>query len=254
MQNQFARTELLYGTEAIRKLSGARVAVFGLGGVGGYAAEALARSGIGVLDLIDGDRIELTNLNRQIYATWKTLGAYKADVAAARTKDINPEAVVHPRRIFYGPETADQFCFSDYDYIVDAIDMVTGTIELAVNARAARVSIISCMGAAGKTDPTAFEVADIYKTSVCPLAKVMRKELKKRGIPALKVVYSRESPIAPRGESPDEAGPQEERACRPLPETERRRRRPAPGSNAFVPAVAGLILAGEVVRDLIRIL
>ncbi len=190
MLNQFSRTQLLFGAEAMEKLYHARVAVFGIGGVGGYTAEALARSGIGTLDLIDDDKVCLTNINRQIFATRKTVGQYKVDVAEQRILDINPDAVVHTYKTFYSPDTAEQFDFTLYDYVVDAIDTVTGKLELVEQAENAGIPIISSMGAGNKLDPTAFEVADIYETSVCPLARVMRRELKKRGIPKCKVVYS----------------------------------------------------------------
>lgn len=248
MLNQFSRTELLFGKEAMDRLAAARVAVFGIGGVGGYAVEALARSGIGALDLIDDDRVCLTNLNRQLHATWKTMGQYKVDAAAQRIRDITPEVRVTTYKTFYTPDTAAQFDFSQYDYIVDAIDTVTGKIALTVQAAQTGTPIISSMGAGNKLDPTAFQVADIYSTSVCPLARVMRRELKKRGISKLKVVYSREPPMTPRQEAVLDC---QEEADRPL-DTARGggSRRQIPGSNAFVPAAAGLILAGEVVKDL----
>ena len=233
MLNQFSRTELLLGKDAMRKLAAARVAVFGIGGVGGYTVEALVRSGVGAIDLIDDDKVCLTNLNRQIIATRSTVGQYKVDVAEARIHDINPDCVVRKHRTFYTPETAEQFDFSEYDYVVDAIDTVTGKIALVLQAQEAGVPIISCMGAGNKLDPTAFEVSDIYKTSVCPLARVMRQELKKRGIKSLKVVYSKEPALTPSEAAEPDTG-----------------RRQVPGSTAFVPAVAGLILAGEVVKDL----
>ncbi len=233
MNGQFSRTELLLGKEAMERLAASRVAVFGIGGVGGYAAEALARSGIGALDLIDSDRVSLSNINRQIYATLKTVGQYKVDAAAERIHDINPDAEVRGYRIFYTPETEGQFDLSEYDYIVDAIDTVTGKIALAVNAERAGTPVISSMGAGNKLDPTAFEVADIYSTSVCPLARVMRHELKRRGIKKLKVVYSKEPPLTPGQSDREDGGP----------------RRQIPGSNSFVPPVAGLIMAGEVIRD-----
>ena len=197
MLNQFSRTQLLFGAEAMEKLYHARVAVFGIGGVGGYTAEALARSGIGTLDLIDDDKVCLTNINRQIFATRKTVGQYKVDVAEQRILDINPDAVVHTYKTFYSPDTAEQFDFTLYDYVVDAIDTVTGKLELVEQAEKAGIPIISSMGAGNKLDPTAFEVADIYETSVCPLARVMRRELKKRGIKKLKVVYSKEPAMTP---------------------------------------------------------
>lgn len=237
MQNQFSRTELLFGAEAMGKLVSSRVAVFGIGGVGGYTVEALARSGVGALDLIDDDKVCLSNINRQIIATHKTVGQYKVDVAAGRIADINPEAIVRTYKTFYMPDTAEQFDFTEYDYIVDAIDTVKGKIELVCRANAAGTPIISSMGAGNKLDPTAFEVADIYKTSVCPLARVMRCELRRRGIKKLKVVYSKEQPITPRDDT--------------LSEAEDTARRQIPGSNAFVPSTVGLIIAGEVIKDLI---
>ena len=232
--NQFERTELLLGTEALEKLKNSRVAVFGVGGVGGYTVEALARSGVGKLDLIDNDTVSLTNLNRQIIALHSTIGQYKVDVAAARVKDINPDCEVKAHRMFYLPETAEQFDFAEYDYIVDAIDTVSGKLELAQRAQAAGTPIISSMGAGNKLDPTAFEVADISKTSVCPLARVMRIECRKRGIKKLKVVYSKEQARRPLGK------PSESSSVR----------KDIPASNAFVPSVAGLIIAGEVIKDL----
>lgn len=238
MLNQFSRTELLFGKEGMEKLAASRVAVFGIGGVGGYTVEALVRSGIGAVDLIDNDKVCLTNINRQIYATRKTVGQYKVDVAAQRIAEINPDTIVQIHKTFYTPETAGQFDFSEYDYIVDAIDTVTGKLELVEQAQKAGVPIISSMGAGNKLDPTAFEVADIYATSICPLARVMRKELKKRGIPKLKVVYSKEPPLTPIGESWKE-------------EASEIMRRQIPGSTAFVPSVVGLIIAGEVIKDLI---
>ena len=238
MLGRFSRTELMFGKAAMEKLAVSRVAVFGVGGVGGYAVEALARSGVGTLDLIDDDKVSLTNINRQIIATQKTLGKYKVDVAAERVLEINPKAKVNTFKTFYTPETAGEFDFTKYDYIIDAIDTVTGKIALAVNARAANTPIISCMGAGNKLDPTMFEVTDLFKTSVCPLAKVMRAELKKRGVKKLKVVYSKEVPVVPKeSEELIEGGG----------------RRQIPASNAFVPSVAGLIAAGEVVKDLIQI-
>lgn len=223
MEQPFSRTEILIGKEGLERLKCSTVAVFGVGGVGGYAVEALARSGVGCLHLIDNDKVSVSNLNRQIIATVSTIGRYKVDVAKERILDINPEARVHTRRIFYMPDTAQEFDFTGYDYVVDAIDTVTGKLALIQQADQAGVPIISSMGAGNKLEASAFEVADIYQTSVCPLAKVMRKELKKRGIRKLKVVYSKELPAV---------------SSRP------------PGSIAFVPAVAGLILAGEVVKEL----
>ena len=248
MLNQFSRTQLLFGAEGMEKLYGARVAVFGIGGVGGYTVEALARSGIGTLDLIDDDRVCLTNINRQIFATRKTLGQFKVDVAQQRVLEINPKAVVHTYKTFYAPQTADQFDFTQYDYVVDAIDTVTGKLELVEQARKAGVPIISSMGAGNKIDPTAFEVADIYETSVCPLARIMRRELKKRGIPKLKVVYSKEPAMTPI----DDMSISCRTHCICPPGTARKctQRRQVPGSNAFVPSVVGLIIAGEVIKDL----
>lgn len=230
-ETPFSRTELIFGAQALKKLSQSRVAVFGIGGVGGYVVEALARSGIGILDLIDSDTVAVSNLNRQIVATTKTIGQYKVDVAAKRIADINPDCVVTGYKTFFLPETASQFDFSQYDYVVDAIDTVSGKIGLVLAAQAANVPVISAMGAGNKTDPTAFEVADIYKTSVCPLAHVMRKELRKRGVRHLKVVYSKETPVSPTSMQTG--------------------RKQTPGSTAFVPSVVGLIIAGEVVKDLI---
>lgn len=248
MLNQFSRTQLLLGQEGMEKLFQARVAVFGIGGVGGYTVEALARSGVGTLDLIDDDKICLTNLNRQIFATRKTVGQYKVDIAQQRILEINPKAVVHTYKTFYAPQTAELFDFSQYDYVVDAIDTVTGKLELVEQAEKAGVPIISSMGAGNKMDPTAFEVADIYETSVCPLARVMRKELKKRGIKKLKVVYSKEPPMTPI----DDMAISCRTNCICPPGTARKctQRRQVPGSNAFVPSVVGLIIAGEVVKDL----
>ena len=237
--NQFSRTELLLGAEAMEKLKNSRVAVFGIGGVGGYAVEALARSGVGALDLIDDDMVCLTNLNRQIIALHSTVGQPKAEVAAARVKYINPDCNVRTYRTFYTPETAGEFDFSQYDYVIDAIDTVTGKIGLVLQAKDAGVPIISSMGAGNKLDPTAFKVADIYKTRICPLARVMHRELKKRGVKNLKVVYSEEEAMTPL---PDL-----------MPESGGHKKRMTPGSVAFVPSVAGLIIAGEVVKDLIRI-
>lgn len=239
MLSQFSRTELLIGKEGMERLSNSRIAVFGVGGVGGYAVEALARSGVGELDLIDNDQVALTNLNRQIIATTKTLGKDKVDVAKERVLEINPSAKVNIYKTFYLPETKDQFDFTKYDYVVDAIDTVSGKISLVVQAQEAGTPIISSMGAGNKLDPTAFRVVDIYKTSVCPLAKVMRRELKKRGIKKLKVVYSEEKPITPEQNIEME-------------KEEQLQRRQVPGSVAFVPSVVGLIIAGEVIKDLIK--
>ena len=237
-EQPFSRTELLIGRAGVERLALARVAVFGLGGVGGYVVEALARSGVGALDLVDHDRVSVSNLNRQILATRRTLGRYKVEVARERVLDINPQARVEIYPVFYGPQTAGQFDFTQYDYVVDAIDTVTGKLELIGQAVAAGTRIISCMGAGNKLDPSAFRVADISKTSVCPLARIMRKELKKRGIDHLKVVYSQEPPRTPQG------------AEQPEPVPGAPRVKATPGSNAFVPAAAGLVLAGEVVREL----
>ena len=248
MQDQFARTRLLLGSEAIERLKACRVAVLGLGGVGAYAVEALVRSGVGALDLVDDDKVSLTNLNRQLYATRKTVGRYKADVAEERIKEINPDCAVRTWKIFYTPDTKDQFDFTQYDYVVDAIDTVTGKLALAQQAQAAGTPIISAMGAGNKTDPTAFRVADIYKTSVCPLARVMRSECRKRGIKRLKVVYSTELPMKPP-EDPEQGDPEGNCSVeRPGSDT----RKDVPGSTAFVPSVAGLILAAEVIKDHIK--
>ena len=248
MLNQFSRTQLQCGAEGMEKLYQARVAVFGIGGVGGYTVEALARSGIGELDLIDDDRVCLTNVNRQIFATRKTVGQYKVDVAEERILEINPRAVVHKYKTFYAPQTADQFDFTQYDYVVDAIDTVTGKLELVEQAQKAGVPIISSMGAGNKVDPTAFEVADIYSTSVCPLARVMRRELKKRGILKLKVVYSKEPAMMPIDDMTISC--RTHSICPPGTARKCTQRRQVPGSNAFVPSVVGLIIAGEVVKDL----
>lgn len=243
MNEAFSRTAIQLGDQAMEKLAAARVAVFGVGGVGGYTVEALARGGVGTLDLIDDDRVAVSNLNRQIIATTQTVGQYKVDAAAQRIASINPQAVVHTHRTFYLPENAAEFDLSVYDYVVDAIDTVAGKIALAEAATAAGVPIISCMGAGNKLDITALQVADISKTSVCPLARVMRKELGRRGIKHLKVVFSTEDPLAPA--TVDQA-PQPQSDTRPA----QGRAKPTPGSNSFVPAAAGLILAGEVIRDL----
>ena len=234
MSHYFSRTQLLLGEAAMERLYKARVAVFGIGGVGGHAAEALARSGIGTIDLIDKDVVAMTNINRQLVATTKTIGQYKTDVMKERILSINPDAVVNCHTVFYLPETADQFDFQQYDYIIDAVDTVTAKIELVMQAEKAGCPIISSMGAGNKLRPELFELADIYKTSVCPLAKVMRKELRARGIKNLKVVYSKEIPIVPF-ESDEDSG-----------------KRQTPGSTSFVPSVAGLIMAGAVIRDLVE--
>ena len=237
MQSQFSRMELLLGSAAMERLQNARVAVFGLGGVGGYTVEALARSGIGTLDLFDHDTVSLSNLNRQILATHDTVGELKVDAAKARILSINPDAVVNAYSVFYTPDTADQFDFSVYDYIVDAIDTVTGKLCIIQNAVAANVPVISCMGTGNKLDPTALQVTDISKTTICPLARIMRKELRKRGINHLKVVYSTEEALTP-------VGAEEEAAALG--------KRTIPGSTAFVPGTAGLILASQVIRDLLK--
>lgn len=231
MQNEFSRTELLLGAQALHKLKSSRVAVFGVGGVGGYAVEALARSGVGALDLIDNDTVSLSNINRQIIALHSTVGRLKVDVAAERVHDICPETTVHRHACFFLPETAEQFDFSQYDYVIDAIDTVSGKIEIILRAQAAGVPVISAMGAGNKLDPSRFQVADIYDTKVCPLARAMRSLLKKQGVKKLKVVYSEEEPRKPLEEI-NENG------------------RILPGSIAFVPPVVGLMLAGEVIRDL----
>ena len=232
---QFSRTELLLGTSALEHLSGCRVAVFGIGGVGGYVCEALARSGVGALDLIDDDKVCMSNINRQIIATTKTVGRYKTEVMKERILDINPEAEVNTYNCFFLPENASDFPFDKYDYVVDAIDTVTAKIGLIMKCKEEGIPIISSMGAGNKLDPTQFRVADIYKTNMDPLAKVMRHELKKRGIRKLKVVYSEEKPMTPIGGFQQEG-----------------KRRSIPGSTAFVPSVAGLIIAGEVIKDLIK--
>lgn len=224
MDERFSRTELILGSDAMSRLASSRVAVFGVGGVGGYTVEALARSGVGAIDLIDNDVINLSNINRQIIALQSTIGKYKVDVAEERIKEINPQCRVKTYKTFYLPDTSNQFDFSEYDYIVDAIDTVSGKIEIIVNAEKSGTPVISSMGAGNKLNPADFEVADIYKTSVCPLARVMRHELKKRGIKKLKVVYSKEEAIKTDSD--------------------------VPGSTAFVPSVAGLIIASEVIKDL----
>lgn len=248
MLNQFSRTELLFGKDGMEKLKNAKVAVFGIGGVGGYTVEALARSGVGSIDIIDDDKVCLTNINRQIIATRKTVGRYKVEVMKERILEINPEAVVNAYQCFYSAETADQFDFSKYEYIVDAIDTVSAKIEMVLRAQEKDVPIISCMGAGNKLDPTRFEVTDIYKTSVCPLAKVMRRELKARGVKKLKVVYSQELVRKPIEDMAISC----KTHCVCPPGTVRKCtiRRQVPGSNSFVPSVAGLIIAGEVIKDL----
>ncbi len=242
----FARTRAMFGDEAMERLYGASVAVFGIGGVGGHAAEALARAGVGRLDLYDNDVVSVSNINRQLVATLDAVGRYKTDVMRDRIAQIHPQAVVCTYHCFYMPDNADQYDLSQYDYIVDAIDTVAAKIELVIRAQAAGVPIISCMGAGNKLDPTRFRVADIYETSVCPLARTMRRELKARGIKRCKVLYSLEPSIKPNfaAGSAEAAGWQKKEAhSAPRP-------RAVPGSNSFVPATAGLILAGQVIRDL----
>ncbi|MBP5530387.1 MAG: tRNA threonylcarbamoyladenosine dehydratase [Lachnospiraceae bacterium] len=248
MLNQFSRTQLLYGEENMGRFASSRVAVFGIGGVGGYVVEALARSGIGALDLIDDDKVCLTNINRQILATRKTVGKYKVDVAEERVHEINPDCVVRTYKTFFLPETQDQFDFTEYDYVVDAIDTVTGKLAIIVKAKEAGVPVISSMGAGNKINPAAFEVADIYKTSVCPLARVMRNECKKRGIKSLKVVYSKEKAIRPLEDMSISC--RQHCICPPGTARKCTERRDIPGSTAFVPSVAGLIIAGEVLNDI----
>ncbi len=233
MLSQFSRTQLLLGSDSMKKLSQSHVAVFGIGGVGGFAVEALARSGIGELDLIDNDTVSLSNLNRQIIALHSTIGQYKVDAAAKRIYDICPETNVNIFKCFFMPETSNMFDFSRYDYVIDAIDTITGKIEIIMKAKEAGVPIISSMGAGNKLDPTAFRVADIYSTKVCPLARVMRHEMRKRGVKDLKVIYSEEPPLHSEAFSEES-------------------HKPVPGSSAFVPSVAGLIIAGEVVKDLVK--
>ena len=235
MKEQFLRTAMLLGTDALEKLQGARVAVFGLGGVGGYTVEALARAGIGALDLIDNDTVSLSNVNRQILATHRTVGMDKTEAAKERVLDINPDCIVRTHKVFYTPETADQFDFTEYDYIVDAIDTVTGKLALVERANSVGTPIICCMGTGNKLDASAFQVADISKTSMCPLARIMRKELGKRGIKHLKVVYSQEEALTPTGWEEEAAAIG---------------KRQIPGSVSFVPGAAGLILAGEVIKDI----
>ena len=244
MEQAFSRTELLLGPDALRKLAGCRVAIFGVGGVGGFVVEALARAGIGALDLVDNDVVCRSNFNRQILATEKTLGRYKVDAAAERIADINPACRVRTFRSFFLPETAGQFDFSVYDYVADAIDTVCGKIQLALSAREAGTPLISAMGTGNKLDPSLFRAGDLFETENCPLARVMRKELRKRGVESLKVVWSPEMPLTPAEapENRDGSGKAEEGG----------RQKPVPGSVSFVPPVAGMIMAGEIVRDLIR--
>lgn len=240
MLEQFSRTALLLGKEGIERLSAAKVAVFGVGGVGGFAAEALVRSGVGHVDLIDDDKVTLSNLNRQIFALHSTVGKYKVDVAKERLLDICPQAEISAYKIFFSEETAGEFDFSAYDHVIDAIDTVSAKLTLAELAYKAGTPLISSMGAGNKLDPTAFTAADIFETSVCPLARVMRRELKKMGIPKLKVVYSKEQPIVPdSSQSPEET------------DISGHAKRQTPGSVAFVPSVAGLIIAGEVIKQIV---
>ena len=243
--DQLVRFEMLVGAEGLQKLRNARVAVFGLGGVGGFAAEALARSGVGELDLIDNDRVALSNLNRQIIALHSTLGQTKVEAAAARVRDIDPEIRLHLYQCFYLPETRDRFDFASYDYVVDCIDTVTGKLDLVMQCRAAGTPIISALGTGNKLDPTRLELADISETAICPLARIMRKELRRRGVEHLKVVYSRETPREPLFQPEPETGPADG------PEAYGNKRRSVPGSSPFVPPAAGLIIASAVVRDLL---
>ena len=248
MLTQFSRTELLLGKEAMDKLAASRVAVFGVGGVGGYVCEALVRSGVGAFDLIDDDKVCLTNLNRQIIATRKTVGKYKADVMKERILEINPDCQVEVHKCFFLPENADEFHFEDYDYVVDAVDTVTAKIEIIMKAQEKGVPIISCMGAGNKLDGSQFKVSDIYKTSMCPLAKVMRRELKKRGVKKLKVVYSEEKPTRPLEDMSISC--RTHCICPPGAQHKCTERRDIPGSTAFVPSIAGLLIAGEIIKDL----
>ena len=248
MLTQFSRTELLLGKEAMDKLAASRVAVFGVGGVGGYVCEALVRSGVGAFDLIDDDKVCLTNLNRQIIATRKTVGKYKADVMKERILEINPDCQVEVHKCFFLPENADEFHFEDYDYVVDAVDTVTAKIEIIMKAQEKGVPIISCMGAGNKLDGSQFKVSDIYKTTMCPLAKVMRRELKKRGVKKLKVVYSEEKPTRPLEDMSISC--RTHCICPPGAQHKCTERRDIPGSTAFVPSIAGLLIAGEIIKDL----
>ena len=250
MLNQFSRTQLLFGAENMEKLKNAKVAVFGIGGVGGYVVEALVRSGVGSFVLVDDDKVCLTNLNRQIIATRKTVGKYKTEVMKERILEINPEAQVEIRQCFFLPENADEFDFSEYSYVVDAVDTVTAKLEIIMRAKAAGVPVISSMGAGNHLDPTSFHVADIYKTTMCPLAKVMRRELKKRGVKKLKVVYSTEKPVRPLEDMSISC--RTHCICPPGAKHKCTERRDIPGSVAFVPSVVGLIIAGEVMKDLTK--
>jgi len=248
--NQFSRTQLLLGEDGMEKLKNSRVAIFGIGGVGGYVCEALVRSGVGHFDLIDDDKVCLTNLNRQIIATRKTVGKYKTDVMKERMMEINPDVMVETHKCFFLPENADDFPFEEYDYVVDAVDTVTAKIELVMKCQEKNVPIISSMGAGNKLDASAFKVADIYKTKVCPLAKVMRRELNKRGVKKLKVVYSEEKPIKPLEDMSISC--RSNCICPPGAERKCTDRRAIPGSVAYVPSVVGLIIAGEVIKDLLN--
>ena len=248
MLNQFSRTQLLIGEETIKKLSESRVAVFGIGGVGGYVCEALVRSGVGHFDLIDDDKVCLTNLNRQILATRKTVGKYKAEVMAERMQEINPEVDIRIHKCFFLPENADDSPFDEYDYVIDAVDTVTAKLELIMRCKEKNVPVISAMGAGNKLDAGRMKIADIYETQVCPLARVMRHELRKRGVKKLKVVYSDEQPIRPLEDMSISC--RSHCICPPGAQHKCTERRDIPGSTAFVPAVAGLLIAGEVVRDI----
>ena len=248
MPDQFSRTRLLLGAKAVDVLQHARVIVFGVGGVGGFAVEALARAGVGTIDLVDNDTVCLTNINRQIIATHQTVGRYKTEVMAERIHDINPDCVVHRHECFFRPETSAEFQFEEYDYVIDAVDTVTAKIQLVMACQAAGTPIISSMGAGNKLDPTKFQVADIYQTSIDPLARVMRRELKKRNVKHLKVVYSTEEALTPLVEEEDPVSAEEI-----SPDVEHiSGRRSTPGSVAFVPSVAGLIIGGEVIKDLTK--
>ncbi|NMB44577.1 MAG: tRNA threonylcarbamoyladenosine dehydratase [Clostridiales bacterium] len=255
MENEFTRSTLLLGQEAMDKIAGSRVAVFGVGGVGGYVVEALVRTGLGEIDIIDNDTVALSNINRQIIATNKTLGRYKVDVMKERILDINPNVKVHTYKSFFLPDNSDDFDFTQYDFVVDAIDTVTGKLEIIEKANKANVPVISAMGAGNKLDPTRLEVADIYETSICPLAKVMRRELRARGIKGLKVVYSKEVPLKPMhslDQQANQADTSKEGVEDKSKAKETWKRRATPGSVSFVPPVAGLIIAGEVIKDLIK--
>ena len=255
MLNQFSRTQLLIGKDALQKLKGSRVAVFGIGGVGGYVCEALVRSGIGAFDLVDDDRVCLSNLNRQIIATHKTIGKYKVEAMKERMLEINPDVDVRIHPCFFLPENADDFPFEEYDYVVDAVDTVTAKLEIIMRAKEKGIPVISAMGAGNKLDPGRFRIADIYDTDVCPLARVMRRELKKRGVKDLKVVYSDEPPITPLVEESNSYTETEAIQAGKSPEenVQHPKRRSTPGSTAFTPAVAGLLMAGEIVRDLVTV-